>query len=92
MIEDNCVTAREVHALLESARPHANDSNLEKAAHLAAGHNLGPEDARGSTLIAIQNVRKAIDAAEGEKLLLEAIRSAEQWVRFACSEADRTAN
>ena len=75
MIADNCVTAREVHALLESAHPHANDSNLEKAAHLAslaAVNDLGPEDnERGSsTLIAIQNVRKAldgVDAAEGEK-------------------------
>lgn len=96
MIADNCAIAREVHALLESARLHADDSNLEKAAHLvslAADNDLGPgDDERESTLIAIQNMRKAIDrvdAAGGEKLLLEAIRSAEQWVRLGCSGGDR---
>jgi hypothetical protein len=98
MIADNCVTANEVHALLESARPHAADSNLEKAAHLAsftADNSLSPgDDPRESTLAAIETLRKGIDGmdtAEGEILLLEAIRSAERWVRFACSEADRTA-
>ena len=95
MTVDICATAREVHALLNSALPHAGDSNLEKAAALASittDSNLQPGDnVRKSTFLAIQKATKLIDegadAAKGQELLVDAIRIAEQWVRFACEEA-----
>jgi hypothetical protein len=82
--------AHEVHALLLSAHPRPTDGNLAKAAQLAAERNttVRPRDDFGAdTFLAIQKARKAItegaSAAEGEQLLLDAIRAVERWVARA---------
>ncbi|MCK1518440.1 hypothetical protein IVB22_39430 [Bradyrhizobium sp. 190] len=70
---------------------------MERAAELASividNKLVAGDDVRQSTFLTIQKARQAIDdgagAAKGQELLLDAVRSAEQWVRFACSEADR---
>jgi hypothetical protein len=88
MTDSEHSVAREVHALLLSAHPHVTDPNLGKASELASGERnptVRPgDDFRTDTLLAIQNARQAIvagaSAAEGEKLLLVAIRAAERWV------------
>ena len=43
MTDDNCTVAQEVHALLFSAHPHADDVDLAKAAELVTT-NLGADD------------------------------------------------
>lgn len=81
--------AHEVHALLQSAHPQPTDANLPRASELAsAGRDTTAgcrDDFRTSTFLAIQKARQAIvagaSADEGEKFLLDAIRSAERWVR-----------
>ena len=93
MTKDSCTMAREVHALLGSAHPHAGDTNLARAAELATGaiepNPLGSDKLQQETFLAIQTARKTIEsgasAANGEELLLDAVRAAEQWVSEACS-------
>ena len=79
--------AQEVHALLLSAHPHPGDADLSKAAELASRPDGRRDELRGKTLLAIQTAQTAIaegaSADEAERLLLRAIRAAEQWVR-AC--------
>ena len=94
MTDKDCAIAREVHALLTSAFPHAGDINLAKAADLvslATETKIRGDDDDGAkecTLLAIQKAIRAIEegsgAAESEGLLLGAVRSVEQWVRSAC--------
>ena len=92
MGDDNCATAREVHALLSSAHPHPGEIDLAKAAELASPATKitlrGHDNVQERTFLAIQKAKEAIDngagAAEGEELLLDAVRIAEQWVRSAC--------
>ena len=89
MTGDDCACARRLHALLCSARPHVNDSNLKKAAELALKMVHNDPQEKKSTLLAIQIAVAAIEnsasAADGEKLVLQATRAAEQWVKAACS-------
>jgi hypothetical protein len=86
---ENCNTAREVHKLLSAAKPHKDDINLARAAGLAFGMS-GDDEAQERAFRAIQKARDAISnglgAADGEEMLLKALRSAEQWVRCACSD------
>jgi hypothetical protein len=84
-------TAHEVHTLLLSARPEPNDIHLAKAASLASAQLdmlvRQRDEFRGDTFLAIQRTRNAITdgagAAEGEQLLVSAIRMAEKWLK-AC--------
>ena len=74
--------------LLFSAHSQSDDVGLAKAAELAAT-NLGGEDtAQKSVLLAVQKLIAAIDsgasAVKCQKLLVDAVRSAEQWVRCVC--------
>ena len=92
MPKDNCTVAREVHALLLSAHPHAGDTKLAKAAEFASiaieAISLESSRSQQEALLAVQTPRKAIEskasAATGEHLLLDAVRIAEKWVRAAC--------
>lgn len=90
MTPEHCACARRLHALLAAALPHVNDGNLRKASDLALTMSHDDPQERKSTLLAIQTAVVAIEnsasAADGEKLLLEAIRAAEQWVKAACSK------
>ena len=81
------LSAYEVHELLLSAHPHLTEVNLTRAAELAAPEHdatAANKNFRGDTFLAIQAVRKGIaegaSGAEGEQLLLKAIRAAEHWV------------
>ena len=84
MAEQERFLARKVHEALLSAHPHAGDVDLLKAEGLT--FTTEPmNEFRCKTMLAIQAARKAIaegsSAAEGEQLLLEAIRAAEHWVK-----------
>jgi hypothetical protein len=83
---ENGNTAREIHKLLAAAKPHQDDPNLARAAELASRMS-GDDEAQERTFLAIRYAREVIDggdgAAEGERLLLQALRSAEQWASFA---------
>lgn len=72
--------------MLAVAKPHQDDPNLARAAELAS--RMSGDDEAQRTFLAIRYAREAINggdgAAEGERLLLQALRSAEQWARFAC--------
>jgi hypothetical protein len=89
MTDEEHSIAREVHELLLSARPQPTDDNLARAYELAAAERHTPIESddgfRADTSLAIQKARQAIlakaGAVEGEKLLLDAIRAVEQWVR-----------
>jgi hypothetical protein len=89
MTDDEHSIAREVHELLLSAHPQPTDDNLARAYELAAGERRtavqSNDGFRADTSLAIKKARQAIlakaGADEGEKLLLEAIRAVEQWVR-----------
>jgi hypothetical protein len=89
MTDQEHAIAHQVHALLQSAHPQPTDIHLPKACELAsAGLNEAArphDDFRASTFLAIQKARQAIvdgaSADEGEKLLLDAIRAAEHWVK-----------
>ena len=89
---DDCANARKVYALLCLAHPHKGDDNLEKAVELALMAARGNFQEHKSTLLAIQStiagIENGVGAAEGEKLLLQATRAAEQWVSLACSEGE----
>ena len=93
MANDSCTMAREVHALLASEHPHVSDTNLMKAAELATAaiepDSSGSNKLQQETFLAIRRARATIErgagAANGEELLLDAVRAAEQWVREACS-------
>jgi hypothetical protein len=82
---DTQAIAHEVHALLLSAHPHAGDVDLAKAAELTVTNLRGDDHVQKSAFLAIQKAREAIDngvgAAEGQQLLLDAVRIAEQWTR-----------
>ncbi len=87
MIDIQKSSARNVHELLLSAHPHLNDGNLATAEELASPERDTPathKSFRGDTLLAIQAARRGIaegaSGAEGEQLLLRAIRTAEHWV------------
>jgi hypothetical protein len=89
MTDDENSIACEAHQLPLSAHPQPTDANLARASELAAaqhGRTVEPRDHfRADTFLAIQKARQAIlaktGAAEGEKLLLDAIRAAEEWVK-----------
>ena len=85
MANDPRDIAQEVHALLCSAHPHAGDIDLGKAAELAGSNLRGDDNVQKSVFMAIQKTRDAINngvgAAEGQQLLLDAVRIAEQWTR-----------
>ena len=91
MINDSYTIARQVHTLLVSAHPHAGDTNLENAAKLATTaiepNASGSIKLQQKTVLAIQTAGTTIEsgasAANGEELLLDAVRAAEQWVRGA---------
>ena len=87
MASDPRDIAHEVHRLLCSAHPHAGDIDLEKAAELAGSNLRGDDHVQNSVLLAIQKARDAINngegAAQGQQLLMDAVRSAEQWIRSA---------
>ena len=77
-------TAQEIHELLLNARPQRDDPNLSKAALFQSSVPTSQfSPLRDETFLAIRTLQAAIQrgasAAEGEKLLLEAIRVAEQW-------------
>lgn len=82
------LVALQVHALLLSARPEHNNSDLANAAELASPeqNTMGrPRDNfRNDTFIAIQKARKAIadgaSAADAEALLRDAINAALHWL------------
>lgn len=82
---DTRAIAHEVHALLFSAHPHAGDIDLAKAAELAVTNLRGEDNVQKSVFLAIQRAREAIDsgvgAAEGQQLLLNALRMSEQWTK-----------
>jgi hypothetical protein len=91
MAPDQCASARRLHALLAAALPHVNDGNLREASDIALTMSHDDPQERKSTLLAIQIAVVAIEnsasAADGQKLLLEANRAAEQWVKAACSDS-----
>ena len=77
--------------MFSSARPHADDQDLARAAARASSAtdgDLQDVEVQKCTVLAIKNAQQAIDgglgAAKGEELLVAAVRSAEEWVRFAC--------
>jgi hypothetical protein len=82
---DTRAISHEVHALLLSAHPHAGDVDLAKAAELAVTNLGGDDNVQKSVFLAVQKARQAIDngvgAAEGQQLLLDALRCAEHWTR-----------
>ena len=83
MTNDTHAIAHEVHALLSSAHPHAGDIDLRKAAELAGRNLRGDDNIQKRVFLAIQKAREAIDAgvgaAEGQRLLLDAVRMADRW-------------
>ena len=91
MTNDPRAIAHEVHALLLSANPHAGDVDLAKAAELAVTNLEGDDNLQKSVFLAVQKARQAIDngvgAAEGQQLLLDAVRIAEQWARTTSDDA-----
>jgi hypothetical protein len=86
---DDLSIAHQVHSLLLSAHPQPNDLNLARASQLAAKEQHEPVQPRdhfqADTFLAIQKVQQAMvaeaGADEGERLLVEAIRAAEHWVK-----------
>ena len=89
MFDDQRSIASQVHELLLSAHPQTADVNLAKAADLISTEINAPvqtpDDLRAAAFLVIQNLRQAMtegaSAAEGEKLLLEAINTAAHWVQ-----------
>ena len=87
MASDENRIAREVHELLLSAHPHADDDDLARAAELAkADDQRSPRDhVRAAVSVAILELQKSIeDGASGadlERLLLDAIEAAGRWVK-----------
>ena len=81
--------AREVHELLLSARPQADDVDLARAAELSAVDDpnmTSPrEQVRTAVAVAIRKLRQSIEAGASadhlERLLLDAIEAAERWVK-----------
>jgi hypothetical protein len=78
-------TARQVHELLLSARPQSGNADLARAAELASSPQAGPQEISRKAFLAIQQTQQAMaegaSAADGEQLLLNAIRAAELWVK-----------
>ena len=77
--------ARQVHELLLSARPQSGDADLARAAELASSPQVAPQEISRKAFLAIQQTQQAMaegaSAADGEQLLLNAIRAAELWVK-----------
>jgi hypothetical protein len=91
MTADHCACARRLHALLAAALPHVHDGKLREASDVALTMSPNDPRERNSTLLAIQIAVIAIEnsasAADGQKLLLEATKAAEQRVQAARSNA-----
>ena len=89
MASDENRIAREVHDLLLTARPHADDVDLARAAQISAvddPNSTSPRDhVRAAVSVAIRKLQQSIEegpsAADTEHLLLDAIEAAGRWVK-----------
>jgi hypothetical protein len=87
MLASDKQVAHQVHELLLSAHPERNDPNLIKAALYQSSAPTSPSLVKDQTFIAIRTLQAAIakgsSAEQGERLLMDAVHAAEDWVVHA---------